>query len=231
MVSSMSALTTRIAGLAFVLSLATSATHADTALDAYKVMGLQVKDVLSGTSLSSKVMPGEAKQFVTVTTYFTGNKNDNDAVNVRLDVFERNGGRLQSVYSRNFGDENGGYVGAGNLQIIDLDLDGVNEIIVSYDNYKDPLIQQTQGEVILWDDGEFTTGWSDLLAYDATRAAREIPVERRDRFVRELDFVKTLRTRGVTLFIRKHVIAVAGERLPKPKTVEETFPLRSRDTW
>jgi hypothetical protein len=70
-----------------------------------------------------------------------------------------------------------------------------------------------------------------LLAYDATRAAREIPVERRDRYMRELDIVKTLRTRGVTLYVRKYVIAVAGERLPKPKTVEETFPLRSRDTW
>ena len=55
-----------------------------------------------------------------------------------------------------------------------------------------------------------------------------VPVERRDHFVRELDLVSTLRTRGVTLFFNKTMIAVAGERLVEPKVVEETFPLRKR---
>ena len=35
-----------------------------------------------------------------------------------------------------------------------------------------------------------------------------------------------MRTRGATLFFKKKVIAVAGEQLPEPRVVEETFELR-----
>ena len=38
-----------------------------------------------------------------------------------------------------------------------------------------------------------------------------------------------MRTRGVTLCMNKQMIAVAGERLPQPKTVVETFPLRGSE--
>ena len=58
-----------------------------------------------------------------------------------------------------------------------------------------------------------------------------MPVERRDHFIRELDLISTLRTRGVTLFFNKTMIAVAGERLAEPKVVEETFPLRKRPNF
>lgn len=215
------------AGLAGVLLTVVPAL-ADTAAEAYREMGLQVKDVLSGTALTAKVVSGDAKQFVTVTTFMTGAKEKSDAVNVRLDVFERAGKRLKSVYTRDFGAETGGYVGDGNLQLIDLDLDGVNEIIVSFEYYADPLIQQTLGEVLLHEESGFRTAWSGALEYDATKAAREVPTERRDRFVREINLGATLRTHGVTLFMNKQVIAVAGERLPEPKIVQETFPLRIR---
>jgi len=83
--------------------------------------------------------------------------------------------------------------------------------------------------VILYGDDGFQTAWAHPLKYDATRAARSVPLERRDRYVRKLDVVSTLRTRGVTLFFDKKVIAVAGERLPEPKMIQETFPLRERE--
>ena len=214
-----------------ILSLVVIPARADTAREVYEALGIQPADVLSGTVLSATVLPGDDnKQVVTVTTYFTGKGGNHEAVSVRLDVFRHGANELVRVYGRDFGEESGGLVGKGELQLIDLDMDGVNEIIVSYESFLDRLIEQRLGEVIVNDDGNFRTAWSGALDYDATRAARDVPRERRDRFHREFDFRNTMRTRGVTLFMNKKMIAVAGERLAQPKTVEETFPLRRSES-
>lgn len=221
--------TLRIVPTLVFLVLLPAAAHADTAADAYRAMGIRPADVLTGTVLTAKVLEGPDKQIVTVTTYFTGSRDTNDAVNVRMDVFRRAGERLMPVYGRDFGDERGGPVGDGELQLVDLDLDGINEIIVSFKSYLEPLIEQRIGEVIVNEAGDFRSAWSGALDYDATKAARKVPLERRDRFHRELDFASTMRTRGITLFMNKQMIAVAGERLAQPKVVQETFPLRPSD--
>ena len=202
--------------------------RADSAAAAYKEIGLQSKDVLSGTTLSAKVMHGETKQLVCLTTYLTGERDEATAVGVRLDVFEMSGKRLLSKYTREFGAERAGAVGRGDLQLIDLDRDGISEIIVAYETYDEPLIEQKLGEVIVHDEDGFRTAWSGPMSYDATRAARAVPQERRDRYYRELDFVATMRTRGVSLMFNKTMIAVAGQRLESPKVVQESFPLKAR---
>jgi hypothetical protein len=195
-------------------------------IQAYRAMGLRVGDVLSGTTLSARILPGDEKQVVTVVTFFTGQRDQAGAVNVRLEVFRREGDRLVSAYSRDLGRERGGYVGQGDLQLVDLDRDGRSEIVLTYDDLRHPLIQQRIGEVIVHDEPGFRTAWTGPVKYDATKAAREVPAERRDRYERELDVAATLRSQGVTLFFNKTVIAVAGERLTEPKVVQETFPLR-----
>jgi hypothetical protein len=147
-------------------------------------------------------------------------------------VFDRFGKGLVTVYTRDLGMERGGYVANGDLQLLDLDLDGINEMIVSFDSFEDPLIEQRLAEVILHDGSSFLAGWSGAVEYDATKAARNVPRERRDRFMREFDFGNTMRTRGVTLFVKKRMIAVAGQRLPEPRIIEETYPLRPPpDHW
>ena len=213
-------------GSTLLAAVAISPTRAQSGVDAYRAMGLRVRDVLTGTILSAKVLPGEEKQTLVVTTYLTGKREKADAVNVRLAVLRTEGKGLVVQYERDFGAENGGYVGQGDLQIVDLDLDGLSEIVVTYDDLEDPLIRRRMCEVIVYAQAGFRTAWSGLVEYDATRAARQVPQERRDRFKRELDIPNTLRTRGVTLFFQKTVIAVAGEPLPEPKIVQETFPLR-----
>jgi hypothetical protein len=213
-------------GLLLIL-LCSGAVPAYETKDVYGAMGLETEDVLTGTILEAKVVPGDAKQIVCIATYFTGKKEKADAVNVRLGVFDRFGEGLATVYARDFGAEQGGFVGNGDLQVLDLDLDRVNEIVVSFKVYDDPLIEQRLGEVIVYEESGFNPAWSGPLEYDATKAARSVPPERRDRFTREIDFTNTLRTRGVTLFMSKKMIAVAGERLAQPRIVQETFPLRS----
>jgi hypothetical protein len=203
--------------------------QADTSAEVYRAMGMKPADVLAGTVLTARVLPDGGKQVVSLTTYFTGAKEKENAVNVRLDVFRTGGNQLASIYTRDFGAENGGFVAEGDLQLVDLDRDGLAEIVVTFADYSDPLIDLRLGEVILHDERGFYTAWAHPVKYDATRAARSVPLERRDRFVRELDIVNTMRTRGVTLFFEKKMIAVAGERLAEPKVIQETFPLRDRE--
>jgi hypothetical protein len=76
----------------------------------------------------------------------------------------------------------------------------------------------------VFDEGAFRVAWTGAVSYDATKAVRDIPLERRDRYLRKLDFSNTRRTRGITLFMTKTMIAVAGERLPQPQEIQETFP-------
>jgi hypothetical protein len=211
--------------LAGALAFAPAAAE-DVQVDAYRAAGIEPGKVLTGTVLVARVLPGDEKQVVAVTTFFTGKRDAEAAVNVRLDVFRRRDGRLVPVFTRDFGAERGGNVAGGELEIVDLDLDGTNDVVVSFDVHDDPLIDQRLGEVIVHQEGSFRTAWTGVLEYDATRAARKVAPERRDRFVREIDFESTMRSRGERLIVQKTVLAVAGERLGQPKTVEESFPLR-----
>jgi hypothetical protein len=205
---------------------------ADGASEAYRALGVKPQKVLSGTVINSKVVPGGGKQVVCIATYLTGKKGKSDAVNIKLGVFVPREVGLDPVYLRDLGAERGGYIDRGDLQLLDLDGNGINEIVVTFDSYEDPLIEQKLSEVIIYGESGFATAWSGAVEYDATKAARNVPEQRRDRFVRELDLPNTLRTRGVTLFFNKKMIAVAGERLAEPKMVEETFPLREApDHW
>ncbi len=210
----------------FLASLAPA--RGDTAFEVYRAMGLDAQHVIGGSVLSAKVVPGAEKQTIAMITHFTGKKSEADGVNVRLEIFRGAGKDRKSVYSRDFGAENGGYVTRGELQLVDLDGDGVQEILPSWDDVRDPLVDHRRGEVIVREpSGAFRTAWSGELRFDATRDARGTPQERRDRFTREIDLAGTMRTRGVTLIFRKTVTAVAGERLPEAQVVTETFPLRA----
>ena len=203
---------------------------ADTASEAYKVMGLRTADVLTGTVLTARVLPGagdDPKQVVSVVTYMTGKRDEAEAINVRLDVFRRQGSGLVSVYTRDLGRESDGGVGRGELELVDLDGDGANEIIVSWDDYEEPEVEQRRGEVIVHAGDGFETAWAGLLAYDATKAARTTGKAPREKYTRSIDIPATLRTRGLSLMMKKTVLAAGGETVAEPAPVTETFPLRA----
>jgi len=197
-------------------------------VEAYAAMGIDKGMVISATQAMARVLPGDDKQIVCLVAYFSGKKEKNIEVKLRLAIIRDDDGKYTTVWDHDLSAKYGGNVGEGDLQLFDLDRDGQSEIIVTFDLFSDPLIRQRLGEVIVWEEDGFKTGWSGPFEYDATKAVRDIPAERRDRFTRELDLANTLRTRGVTLFFNKTMIAVAGERLAEPKVIEETFPLRRR---
>jgi hypothetical protein len=216
----------RSAAVALAVAVAVAA-HADSASDVFKQMGIKAKDVMNSSVATAKVLPGDAKQVVAVVTYLTGKKDEDNALGVKLEVYRQEGPALVPVYSRDAAKENGGYVGRGEVALLDLDGDGVNEIGLYYDNLKNALIQERRLDVIVYEEGAFRVAWSGAVSYDATKAVRDIPQERRDRYLRKLDFSNTRRTKGITLFMTKTMIAVAGERLPQPREIQETFPLKN----
>jgi len=214
--------------VSMVLLVAPAVVEAQQGTKAYKALGLKPQKVLTGTVVKARVVPSNQEQVICIATYLTGKGDKGDAVNVRLGVFDDFGEGLVTLYTRDFGKDEEGYVANGDLLVMDIDRDGISEIVVSFDDYSDPLIERRLAEIILHDGQKLDTAWSGLVEYDATKAARDVPVERRDRFVRDFDWSNTMRTRGATLFLKKKVIAVAGERLPEPRVVEETFDLRGK---
>lgn len=194
--------------------------------DTYRAMGVPPEGVLQGTILQSRILPGNEKQVVAMVTYLTGKKEEADAVGIKLAVFRKDGEKLRAVYERDFAKENGGYVGRGELELVDLDGDGRSEIVATWDNARSKVVEERRGEIVVMQAESFVVAWSGAMSYDATKAAREVPAERRDRYTRKLDIRATLRTRGITLFMTKTLTHVAGERLPEPRNVQETFPLR-----
>ncbi|HKQ61030.1 MAG TPA: hypothetical protein VJS92_07050 [Candidatus Polarisedimenticolaceae bacterium] len=217
----------KLCGLAFCAALTHAGeSHSDGGVQAYRAMGVEPKDVLSGTVLTSRVVPGGDKQIVAMASFLTGRQDEASAVGVRLCVFRRDGEQLVQVYRRDLAEENGGFVGEGNVELIDFDQDGVNEIVLSFKSFKEATIEERRGEVLLYDESGFKPVWSGSLSYDGTRAVRKLAEDRRDRFTREIDLPATLGTRGVTLIFNKKVTAIAGERLAQPKVVRETFPLK-----
>ncbi len=215
----------------FALGLATTAAWGPTAAhasrDVYGALGIEPSRVLRSSLLTSRVLPGEGRQVVAIVTFLTGQRDEARAVDVRFAVLQPRGEEHAVLYQRDLGEERGGYVAQGEVALFDLDADGVNEIVLSYDDLSDPLVRQRRAEVLLYEDGRgYRSVWSGLMLYDATRAARKVPPERRDHYAREVDFEATLRTRGKTLILRKTVWAVAGERLERPEVLTESVPLR-----
>jgi hypothetical protein len=219
---------TRVA-FAVVLTLTGLDARADTAADVYKQMGIKVKDVMNSSVATARVLPGDAKQVVAVVTYLTGKKDEANALGIRLDVYRSEGDRLAPLYTLDASKENGGYVGRGEVAILDLDGDGVSEIGLYYDNLKNDLIQDRRLDILVFDGESFRVAWTGSVSYDATKAVRDVPLERRDRYLRKLDFSNTRRTKGITLFMTKTMIAVAGSRLPQSKQIQETFPLKPEE--
>ena len=216
------------AALAVLVTAATlHSARADSQADTYRAMGIRPEGVMQGSILQARILPGSEKQVVAMVTYITGKKEEADAVGVKLAVLRREGDKLRAVYERDFAAENKGYVGRGEVELVDLDGDGRSEIMATWDNVRSKVIEERRGEVILMNGDAFVVAWAGAMSYDSTKAAREVPADRRDRYVRKIDFKGTMRTRGVTLFMTKSVTHVAGERLPEPRSVQETFPLRA----
>lgn len=211
-----------LAGVATVASAAQSPNQ----YEVFLAMGLKPKSVLTGTVLRGDVLADPGEEVVAIATWMTGAKDKAQAVAVRFAILTEDGGRVRLLQKTDYGDRYPGGVGRGEIELLDVDGDGRREILVTFDDYADRLIERRRGELLHGVGGALAVGWEGEVSYDSTREAREVPPERRDRFVRTINYGETLKTRGVTLYFDKKVYAVAGETLPQPQVVLESFPLK-----
>src|SRR5262245_15861309 len=123
---------TALASVFAAVALLAAPAGADTASEVFKKMGIKVGDVMNSSVLTGRILPGEDKQTVAVVTYLTGKKDEAGALGVRLEAYRGQGESLTPIYTRDVGKENGGYVGRGEIALVDLDGDGVNEIGLYY---------------------------------------------------------------------------------------------------
>ena len=88
---------------ALLLFLPTQKTEAvDTATSVYQAMGIAPTKVMNGSVLTAKVLPGTDKQVVALVTFLTGRHDEAGAVGVRLEVFRKDGERLETAYARDY---------------------------------------------------------------------------------------------------------------------------------
>ena len=112
---------TGLAGLILLSLVSVSALRADVSIRAYKALGLEVADVLTGTVFQVQVRPDAGKEIIAVVTAFSGKKQNDQAVEVHFVIFRETDDALEKVYHRQFREEAGGAVAQGELQLLDFD--------------------------------------------------------------------------------------------------------------
>ena len=104
---------TRILAAVLAAGAFAGAAAAPSGVDAYQALGIRPQQVLTGTVVQARVLPGADKQTVCLATYFTGQTEESKAVNVKLGVFDVRGERLVPVYVRDLGADSGAPVAGG----------------------------------------------------------------------------------------------------------------------
>src|SRR4030095_6720255 len=73
-----------------------------------------------------------------MTEYFTGEKNEKTAMNILLGIHLTEEGKRRLVASRDYNLVAGGYVSRSSLELVDLDHDGIKELLVTHHHNEKP---------------------------------------------------------------------------------------------
>jgi hypothetical protein len=184
------------------------------------------KRIVTRTALSGDVTGGPEKESVVLVEYLTGGEDDKDAIGLVLGVYEEKvGGKRKLLWSRDYRVTAGGYVAGGSLALLDLSGDGRSEIIVQFQHRQQPGATRVLGEILRETGGLFEPAWSGLMRLDTAAPGTRVPPADRERFWREIDVEKTIRTRGGMIAFKKRVAVAAGAPIDPPEVIEESFPL------
>lgn len=184
------------------------------------------RNVLSRTTLKSDVTDAPGKETVVLTEFLTGKSEEADAIDVILTVYENRQEGAVPTWGRDYLKEWGGPLAGGELSLVDLDGDGRNEIMVSMHHGDDPGRVNVEAEILWAVGGSFVRAWNGPIRVDTSGA--DLPVERRERYTREIDFDRTTRTRGGMIFFNKKISMTAGVQIEPASVIGESFPLRAR---
>src|SRR5262245_37847571 len=107
----------------------------------------------------------------TLTEYFTGDKNEQTAMNLLLGVHLTEDGKRRLVASRDYNADAGGYVSRASLELIDLDRDGLKELLVTYHHNEKPDTTRVEMDVLRLAGDRLVLLWNGPVRLNTTAAA------------------------------------------------------------
>ncbi len=153
--------------------------------------------------------------------YITGDKSEKTAINLLLGLYRVEGEKRTLLSSRDYNADAGGFVSRGSLQVIDLDRDGVNEILLEYHHNEQPGSTRVDLDIMRVVEGRLVSVWNGPVRVDTTSPSLDLPPSERERFVRELDLGRTAAMQGRKLCFTKTVSVAAGATLDPPRAMPE----------
>lgn len=163
----------------------------------------------------------------TLVEYITGDRSEKTAINLLVGLYRVEGEKRTLLSSRDYNADAGGFVSRGSLQVIDLDRDGVNEILLEYHHAEQPGSTRVDLDIMRVVEGRLVLVWSGPVRVDTTSPSLELPPSERERFVRELDLGRTAAMQGQKLCFTRTVSVAAGATLDPPRVMPEEIGFAS----
>lgn len=164
----------------------------------------------------------------TLTEYFTGEKNEKTAMDVLLGIHVTEGGKRRLVASRDYNQTAGGYVSRSSLELVDLDHDGIKELLVTYHHNEQPETTRVEMDVLRLATDKLVLLWNGPIRLNTAVPAARVAPSDRDQYVREVDYARTTASRGRSICFTKTVAVAAGAVLDPPRVLNEEIPLAEK---
>lgn len=165
----------------------------------------------------------------TLTEYFTGDKNEKTAMNILLGIHvTTEEGKHRLVASRDYNAEAGGFVSRGSLELVDLNHDGLKEILVTYHHNEAPATTRIEMDVLRLAADKLVLLWSGPVRVNTAGPDAGMAPSDRDQYVREIDYARTTASAGRKICFTKTVAVAAGAVLDPPRVLNEEIPLAEK---
>jgi hypothetical protein len=191
-------------------------------------MAIPENKLIARTILSANVLGGSEKESVVLAEYLTGKRSGENAIGILAGIYPiRPIGDVEQkpLWVRDYGEHLGGGVSRGQLAIVDLDGRSPDEMLITVRRDDPPGTIRVIGEILSERAGRVTVSWTGSLKVDSTGPRSTVEPAERERFVREIDYARTSKTRGGMIIFRKTVSVAAGVPVDPPRVLEEAFPL------
>ena len=178
-----------------------------------------------GSVLVTTTIDAGGSLSATLTEYFTGERKEKTAINLLLGLYRVDGQDRILLASRDYNAEAGGEASRGSLEIVDLDRDGTNEILVNYHHQERVGTTRIDLDVLRLRTGRLVLAWSGPLRVDTSNPEAKLPAAERERFTREIGYLRTAAAAGSKIYFKKTVAVAAGVAFDPPRVVDEEFDL------
>ncbi len=158
------------------------------------------------------------REGVLLVVALTGEKDPARATEVLLGTWDAEGGEKgELLWSRHVAAETGQPAHDGEMEILDLDGDGRQEIVLSWDRGLRRGLVDRWAEIWTFPDPRRPVKvWEGPWGRD-TRLDRETPADRKESFEREIDYGATRAARGRAIVFRDTWRMIAGKALDPPR--------------